>query len=174
MALRRATSHALRLALRPRGGVRFGSSGGYPGMPLPRASDVAVSVNLKFHGGEVARITGRVGQSIVDACAAHGIEELYADDGGGGAITDIVHRDSWTEQTFGEGPQSVVSHVILTNDWVDKVPPPLTGEETILKHSLDEGERRGANSRLASEITLTKELDGITCFVPPQPPFNIP
>jgi len=174
MYVRRAATHALRLAARPRGAaVRFGSSGGYAGMPLPRASDVAVKVNLLLHGGEQRAVVGRVGETIVDACRGYGVEELVTDDSGGGAITDVVHGDTWTEQTFGEGPQSVVSHVILTSEWVDKVPAPLTGEESVLA-TLDEGERRGKNSRLASEITLTKGLDGITCFVPPQPPFNIP
>ena len=170
--MRRALNCSARALLRRPSGVRFGSSGGYAGMPLPRASDVAVRVNLQLHTGERRACIGRVGDTIVDAARAGGIDELTTDDSGGGMITDVVHNETWTEQIFGEGPQSLISHVIITREWANKVPPPLTGEAKVL-NGLDDGERR-ASSRLASEIKLTKELDGITCFVPPQPPHNIP
>ena len=172
MAFRRVATRAL-LRRRPLGGIRYmGGSGGYVGMELPRASDVSVKVNLQLHGGEQRSFIGRVGDTMTNAAAANGVDELGTDDFGGGATTDIVHNDTWTEQLFGEGPQSVLSHVILTEEWAAKVPAPLSGEAKVLS-GLDADERK-SNSRIASEIRLTKELDGITCFVPPQPPSNIP
>ena len=64
MALRRATSHALRLALRPRGGVRFGSSGGYPGEwgwgggVLPGSGPASVCESLRWSRRKVLRSPG--------------------------------------------------------------------------------------------------------------------
>jgi ferredoxin len=141
-------------------------------MALPRASDVAVRVNLLLHSGERMNVVARAGQNLVDACQAGGLDVLGADDSGGGAITQVVHNETWTEEVFGEGPQSILSHVVLTEEWAAKVPPPMSGEARMLDE-IDEDERK-QNSRLASEITLTKALDGITCFVPPAAPFNIP
>ena len=53
-------------------------------------------------------------------------------------------------------------HVIVDDDWFDKLPPASEEEEDML--DLAAGARR--TSRLSCQIDLTEELDGLTVRIP--------
>jgi hypothetical protein len=127
---------------------------------------------IDYLGGRHER-RGRVGQTLVDVCRAHGMDLLEDDSvNQGGEIHQRVNTDRWTEDLFGEGPQSALSHVIIPDDMLAKLPAPLVSEMSVLDEIDDE--LRTNNSRLGSVITLTKELDGLEVFVPDPPPSDLP
>eukprot|EP00949_MAST-11_sp_MAST-11-sp1_P002547 g2547.t1 len=135
---------------------------------LPSAEDVAVRVTLIDFYGKQHKICGRVGQTLVDVCAANDLGEvLECDASGGGHRYSFVHNDRWTEDKFGEGPQSALSHVVVSNEWYQKLPSPLPHEVSMLE-DMDEGVLT-PNSRLGSEIVLTSDLNGMTVYVPDPP-----
>eukprot|EP00946_MAST-07B_sp_MAST-7B-sp1_P004064 g4064.t1 len=115
--------------------------------------------------------SGRVGQTLVDVCRMHNMD-LLEDDSvhQGGEINQRVNTDRWTEDLFGEGPQSALSHVILPDAVLAKVPAPLASELSVLAEIDDELR----TDKLGSVITLTKELDGIEVYVPDPPPSDLP
>ena len=53
---------------------------------------------------------------------------------------------------------------MIPKQWYDKLPEP-DDKEKILIEELDD-EVRSDGSRLGSQIKMTKELDGITVFIP--------
>ena len=64
-------------------------------------------------------------------------------------------------------------HVMISNDWLSKLPPRAPQEVTLLRTVWDDEEITAA-SRLACMITLTKELDGITVYLPDRVPDDAP
>lgn len=72
------------------------------------------------------RVPGRVGQSILDVARLHKLPmDGFTNDA---AVHQIKQSDVWTEDVFGEGPYSLHSHVLISPEWLDKVPPPLNAE----------------------------------------------
>ena len=82
----------------------------------------------------------------------------------------MKRSDRWVEDQYGEGPTSWASHVVIPKEWIGKIPEPLWGEKEIL--DLIDKEDVTPNSRLATEIRLTKDLDGMTVYVPDPPPSD--
>jgi len=80
------------------------------------------------------------------------------------------NSDRWTEMVFGEGPQSWQSHVIFPRDWFAKLPKATTRETEILKR-LPESVIT-PTSRLATQILLTRDLNGLVVLVPDSPPIE--
>jgi hypothetical protein len=72
------------------------------------------------------------------------------------------------EDLYGEGSISWASHVVIPKEWFEKMPEPLYGEKETL--ALAPPEDLTPTSRLATEIKLTKDLDGMTVYVPDGPP----
>lgn len=70
------------------------------------------------------------------------------------------------------GPQSNLSHVIVSQDWSTKLEEP-TEMETTLLGELDDDVRTPL-SRLGCEIRLNKGLEGLVVYVPDPPPSEIP
>lgn len=83
----------------------------------------------------------------------------------GGAKPETQRSPTWYEPTFGEGPTSGYDHVVLAGKGADKVVRPNYAEEQQLEDYWDWDEIFDG-SRLASVVTLTKEMDGMTVFVP--------
>ena len=103
------------------------------------------------------------------AAARYGNAVPLEDDSGGGGVTHQYRRSQrWVEDAYGEGPSSWASHVVIPKEWYEKLPVPMYAETEML--NLIDEEDRTPNSRLATEITLTKDLDGMTVYVPDPPP----
>jgi len=84
----------------------------------------------------------------------------------GGAV-EKVHSDTWTEPLYGEGACSGFDHVLLTGNGVETAAPKTHVEQRMLNDYWDEDELY-PESRLACMITLTKEMDGMSVYVPPR------
>mmetsp|Transcript_5005 Transcript_5005/g.6318 ORF Transcript_5005/g.6318 Transcript_5005/m.6318 type:complete len:181 (+) Transcript_5005:459-1001(+) len=137
----------------------------------PLVSDVIANVTFVNYKGERQTLAGLEGQSLVEVCSSHDKEEILEDDGaGGGMSSQIVQSETWTEDVYGEGATSNQSHVIIPPEWYAKLPEPTPQESDLLK-DLD---NRTPNSRLGSEIRLTKELDGLVVYVPDPYPCDMP
>ena len=76
--------------------------------------------------------------------------------------------ERWIEDAYGEGPASWSSHVVIPKEWYEKLPEPMFAEKETL--DLVDPEDITPTSRLATEIVLTKDLDGMTVYVPDPPP----
>ena len=64
-----------------------------------------------------------------------------------------------------------MSSVVVARDWFDKLPP-ADPKESLLISDLDI-DVRTEFSRLGSQIKMTKELDGITVYIPDPLPKDI-
>ena len=84
-----------------------------------------------------------------------------------------IHSAEWTEDLFGEGPQLGHDHIMIPDAWAAKMPPRLDVEVDLLHGVWDKDEVNGS-SRLACMVTLTKELDGITVYLPDRVPDDAP
>ena len=135
----------------------------------------AASVKVTFvdYLGQRHTKHGHVGQTLVDVCRMYDMDLLECDTvHGGGHRYEIVHNDVWTEDVFGESAVSNLSHVVVSNEWLAKLPPASPAEVRCI-NELDD-DVKTSNSRLGSEIVLTKDLDGIVVNVPDPPPSDIP
>jgi hypothetical protein len=112
----------------------------------------------------------RTGKSLHEICEMHGIDIGPASMAG---VYEKVRSDTWTEPLYGEGPTSGFDHVLITGPGVDTAPPKNITEERMLNQYWEEDELF-PESRLASVITLTKEMNGMTVYVPDRIVDDIP
>ncbi|KAF0682566.1 Aste57867_25364 [Aphanomyces stellatus] len=152
------------------GARRFGSHA-HKHVPEQFVRDQIVSVTLLDWEGSRHILQGRVGQSLWEASRLAGFDFIKDDSlGGGGAAYSAVRTPEFTESLFGEGPSSPLSHVVVSNEWVSKLPAPTDREVRILEDVPEDDWTK--NSRLATEIILTKDLDGLVIAVPEAPPVE--
>jgi hypothetical protein len=137
--------------------------------PLPSVKDLTVQLTMIDYKGDQAKVVGRVGQTLVQACAAYGYAALEDDSSGGGGKVDVVHNERWTEMVFGEGPQSFQSHVVFPREWFGRLPAASPKEREVLARLRQD---LTPTSRLATQIVLTKDLDGLVVHVPDSPPLE--
>ena len=104
------------------------------------------------------------GTSLYDACESNEVE-LGPSTIGGPPID--VHSERWTEPVFGEGPTSGYDHVVLSGPGADTAGPVTRAESRMLEDYWDFDEVF-PESRLASQIKLTKQMDGMIVYVPPR------
>ena len=98
-------------------------------------------------------VPGMIGWSLLDTAKHHGL------------LTHCMHTDGeWDYTEFGEGPASAEDHVVVENSFFAKLPKMGYQESNILQSEVFE--HLTPTSRLATCITLTKELDGIQVIVP--------
>lgn len=90
-----------------------------------------------------------------------------------GAVEQNKRSETWTEEVFGAGPTSGFDHVVLTGPGVETAPPMSVNERLQLDEYWDFDEIF-ENSRLASCIVLTKEMDGMIVYVPDRLDDEIP
>ncbi|CAN0072432.1 unnamed protein product [Discosporangium mesarthrocarpum] len=109
------------------------------------------------------------GQNLVEVARTHDVE-LDGPCSGLGAPTAVLRSETWTEDVFGEGPKCYCCHVMIPEEFQQKMDPPFQGELELLEQ-LDDLNAPGA-SRLGCQVKLTKELDGITVFIPDGPPTD--
>lgn len=110
---------------------------------------------------------------------------LKDDSHGGGARVSVYRNPKFTEDLYGAGPVSPMSHVVVASEWYDKLEKPTGAEENVLKYVpyyditttyvvgfLCFCNRMVCRSRIASEIVLSKELDGLVVAVPEAMPAD--
>ncbi|ADZ72501.1 2Fe-2S iron-sulfur cluster-binding protein [Polymorphum gilvum] len=103
-----------------------------------------MTINLVFIDSSGARreITSPEGQSLMETATMAGIPGIDADCGGACACATC--------------------QVYVAEEWVGKLPPIAEAEANMLEFAAN----RQANSRLACQIRLTPELDGLTVTTP--------
>jgi hypothetical protein len=82
-----------------------------------------------------------------------------------GAPVEARRSERFVEPLFGEGPTSGFDMVVLAGNGVDKIPEMSFQEKRIMSHYWEDYELY-PESRLASVIPVTKEMDGLLVFVP--------
>lgn len=135
---------------------------------LPKLADALVRVTLVDTRGKRFNLVGREGDTLVGAASSAGVTLLDDDSIGGGNPHEVIRNSRYSEKLFGEGAVSWFSHVIVPNEWAQKMPTALWAEQEMLQWIPKRD--RSPNSRLATEIKLTKALDGLVVVVPDRPP----
>ena len=91
----------------------------------------------------------------------------------GGAKPETPRTETWMEPTFGEGPTSGYDHVVLAGKGADQVIRQNYAEQQQLEDHWDWDEIYDG-SRLASVVQLTKDMDGMTVYVPDRIVDDVP
>lgn len=114
-------------------------SHGFPSF-VERGSEMA---RIKFivEGSGLQEVDAEIGRSIMENTKAHNFA---------------------LEAACGGAMACATCHVIVSEDWADKLPPPSDEEESVLEFAFGIGE----HSRLACQIFMSDELDGIEIHVP--------
>ncbi|OWZ03533.1 putative mitochondrial protein [Phytophthora megakarya] len=163
-------ARALRSSALSRSSRRF--IGGFAApASAPTVAEKVVNVVLVDYEGNRHTVTGRAGQTLRQACEMNNVGYVKDDSMGGGGVYDARRADFYTESLFGEGSTSPQSHVVVSNEWMSKLPPANNQERHIIDTYVP-AEDRSANSRLGTEIVLQKELDGLVVAVPEAPPVE--
>jgi hypothetical protein len=98
----------------------------------------------------------------VEICDLHNIELGPSNVA---AAPEMKRTDTWIEPTFGEGVSSGYDHVVLVGNGKDTAPRKTPIEQQMLEDYWDWDEIY-EGSRLASAVVLTKEMCGMTVYVP--------
>lgn len=111
-----------------------------------------------------------LGKTLYDNC-----EELGIDLGPAsvGAPYEVVRTENWTEPTFGEGVNSGFDMVVLVGNGVATAEPKSYLEDQMISDYWDEDEIFDG-ARLASAVTLTKEMDGMIVYIPDRLADDVP
>lgn len=101
-------------------------------------------IHLILRDGSQRALHVTPGQSLKDALKASGVDEILALCGGYASCGTC--------------------HVHIAEDWLDRLPAMRPDEDELLGYS----DWRKPNSRLACQLTVTDELDGIGVTVAPE------
>lgn len=82
----------------------------------------------------------------------------------GGAV-EAVRSDTWTEPLYGEGPTTGYDHVLLVGKGSETATP-ITHKEVSALEDYWDSDEIFPESRLATQVTVTKAMDGMTVYVP--------
>ena len=137
---------------------------------MPSVKDVMIKLTFVDPSGARRVVPGIVGKNLHDISELHGIELGPASVGG---AVSAIRSSTWEEPLYGEGPTSGFDHVLLVGNGADTAKPIDHIEMRMLSHYWDDDEIF-PESRLASCITLTKEMDGMTVYVPDRIVDDIP
>lgn len=105
-----------------------------------------------------------LGTTLYEACESNEVELGPSTIGG---PSQIIHSERWTEPVFGEGPTSGYDHVVLSGPGANTAAPVTRSESRMIEDYWDFDEVF-QESRLASMVTLTKQMDGMIVYVPPR------
>ncbi|KAJ1639588.1 hypothetical protein T492DRAFT_936188 [Pavlovales sp. CCMP2436] len=119
---------------------------------LSTVSEITVNCTFIKPDGKRVTVPGMVGWSLLKTAQHHGVP-----------LEGWESAPSWYED-YGDGPATAADHVVVANEWVDKLAP-MYQDELDMLGSVD---HVTPNSRLAAVIKLTKALEGITVYIPPE------
>ena len=127
--------------------------------------DVTVRVTFIDAFGERRTVPGLVGTSLYNVATAHGMELGPTSEG----HETVEVKERWTEDMFGEGVSTAWDHIQVTNEWLKVTGPANAQERKVLEDVW--GDEAQSGSRLASQVILTKEMDGLVTYVPDTMPW---
>jgi len=90
----------------------------------------------------------------------------------GGAV-EAIRSDTWTEPLYGEGPSTGYDHVLIVGNGVDTATP-ITHKEVAALGDYWDDDEIFPESRLATQVIITKQMDGMTVYVPDRIVDDIP
>ena len=102
-----------------------------------------VAVTFALRDGQETPVEARAGFTLMEVAVANDIEGIDAECGGSAACGTC--------------------RVIVSDEWADRLPKPATLETDMLEMVADE-----RNARLACQIRLTEDLNGILVRIPPE------
>mmetsp|Transcript_28053 Transcript_28053/g.81094 ORF Transcript_28053/g.81094 Transcript_28053/m.81094 type:complete len:196 (-) Transcript_28053:365-952(-) len=137
---------------------------------MPSVKDVMIKLSFVDPSGARRIVPGIIGKNLHEISELHGIE--LGPSSVGGAVS-AIRSSTWEEPLYGEGPTSGFDHVLLVGNGADTAKPIDHVEMRMLNQYWDDDEIF-PESRLASCITLTKEMDGMTVYVPDRIVDDIP
>jgi ferredoxin len=111
-------------------------------------------------------VPARIGQTLLEAALMHNVEILGPCEGGGGP-SQVLRSNEWTEDTFGDGPNCYFCHVKIPSTYQHLLPHVFDSEKKAFHRVW--GDEMSKTSRLACQITLGKEHDGLVVLVPNPP-----
>ena len=148
--------------------------------PPPPLSSLPVSlrrsVNITFvnYAGERTTLPALVGESLLAVAKRHAYKAVDGACGGGGSPALKLHEEGqWYEPKYGEGAHCSHCHVVIPKTHFAALPPKQADEAAFL----DEypfPEDLTDTSRLACQVTVTKDLEDMLVYVPDGPPSDIP
>ena len=173
-ALSLGLSHSPAASLAARGS-NYGKSASPLAFPVPfRAFASAlpnvetVSVNVFSADGQKHQIKGRVGTSVLDS--------IFENPEVGRKICNEELKTLFDAPAGTWGVKSKECRVTVQPTFLDKFPPRSKEEEDLLLttyEELVETDELLDNARLASQLTLSKETDGVTVAVEVMRPLNL-
>jgi len=128
----------------------------------PSVYDVSVKLTFVDDEGSTRVVPGIVGKNIWETAQMHGID---LGPSSCGHPVEAVRSDTWTEPLYGEGPTTGFDHVLIVGNGVETAGPMTWKEKVMLREYWGDAEL-SPESRLASQVILTKEMDGLSIFVP--------
>jgi hypothetical protein len=137
---------------------------------VPSVHDVMIKLTFVDPSGARRQVPGLIGKSIYEISEMHGIDLGPCSLGG---KVQAVRSDTWIEPLYGEGPTTGYDHVLLVGNGVETADPITNVEKKMLNQYWDEDEIF-PESRLASQVILTKAMDGMTVYVPDRLVDDIP
>mmetsp|Transcript_20228 Transcript_20228/g.29614 ORF Transcript_20228/g.29614 Transcript_20228/m.29614 type:complete len:169 (+) Transcript_20228:95-601(+) len=136
----------------------------------PSVMDSIVHLNFVDPSGARREVPGFVGKSIYETCEMNGIELGPASVGG---AVEAVRSDTWTEPLYGEGPTTGYDHILLVGKGAETAAP-ITYKEVAAMQDYWDSDEIFPESRLATQVVLTKEMNGMTVYVPDRLVDDIP
>ena len=137
---------------------------------LPSVKDVMIKLTFVDPSGARRSVPGLVGKNLHEICEMHGID---IGPSSSGAAVSAIRSSTWEEPLYGEGPCSGFDHVLLVGKGAETAKPIDHVEMRMLNHYWDDDEIF-PESRLASCINLTRDMDGMTVYVPDRIVDDIP
>jgi len=148
------------------------------GDPVPSLEESLVRITFSDSNGHKTTLAGYVGMTLAQVPRLHNVEHKVLVSESSEVDPDpfsVQATENWKEDVFGEGLDTYHTHVLVQPAWIEKMPPIEPDEEDMLEKMEYLGRyERTPESRIASVIVLTKEMDGLEVFVPDQYPIHIP
>lgn len=101
----------------------------------------SIKLHFEFADGTIKTIEAKIGETLLDLAREH---DINIEGACGGVLA------------------CATCHVHVRDPWFEKLPPATEEEENML----DNAQELECNSRLCCQVITTKELDGMTIFIP--------
>ena len=128
----------------------------------PSIYDVLVKLTFIDPSGARRIVPARIGETVYQTATHHHIDlgpSMV------GSPVQAVRSDTWTEPLYGEGATSGYDMVVLGGNGVDSTLPMDESEKKQLRDYWDDDDLY-PESRLASQVVVTEQMDGMVVYVP--------
>mmetsp|Transcript_6893 Transcript_6893/g.8937 ORF Transcript_6893/g.8937 Transcript_6893/m.8937 type:complete len:167 (-) Transcript_6893:161-661(-) len=129
----------------------------------PSVHDLLINLTIVDPSGARKKIKGLIGKTLYENCEMHGIDLGPASISG---KWETRRSETWLEPTFGEGACAGFDHVVLTGKGASAVCHPVSRPEQFMLNDYWDETDLYEGSRLASNVWLNKEMEGMVVFVP--------